>query len=136
MRWQHGDFWITDDNDDADIDFIWQSLVGTYWAEGRPRDVVEKSVRRSVMLSMFQDHRPVGFTRIVGDQSTFAWICDVYVHPDYRGQGLGKWMMACCLEHPICKVRINMLATKDAHGLYEKYGFAPKECMTRRGDGE
>jgi len=133
MDWKKDAFYLTDDNDAADIDYIWKTLSATYWAKGRPRDVVEKSVRNSVMLSMFCDRRPVGYTRLVGDDATFVWICDVYVDPEYRGLGLGKWMMQCCLEHPICKVAINLLATKDAHGLYEKYGFIRKECMSRRG---
>ncbi len=136
MKWEKGEFWITDGNEAADIDFVWQSLDTTYWAKGRSRDVVEKSVRNSVMLSLFKNDQSVGFTRIVGDNSTFAWICDVYVHPNFQGRGLGKWMMECCLAHPICKVHIKLLATRDAHGLYEKYGFVRKECMIRHGDRE
>jgi GNAT superfamily N-acetyltransferase len=133
-KWRTGDFWITDEVAAVDVDFFATALNSTYWAEGRPRDVIEKSLKTSLVFSLFENERQIGFTRVVSDQATFAWICDVYVHPDYRGRGLGKWLMECTLEHPSTKVRINLLATRDAHGLYEQFGFKPKECMIRRRD--
>jgi GNAT superfamily N-acetyltransferase len=129
MKWENDVFWVTDDPGVVDIDFVTISLNTTYWAQGRPRAVIEKSLRNSVVLSLFKDKTQIGLTRIVGDAATFAWICDVYVAPRYRKQGLGKWLVQCALEHPICDVRLRLLATKDAHGLYQKFGFTPKECM-------
>jgi GNAT superfamily N-acetyltransferase len=129
MKWTKDNFWITDDNQAADIDFITAELEETYWAEGRSPEVVEESVRNSVMLSMFDGARPIGFARIVSDYSTFAWLCDVCVLPEYRGRKLGVWLMECVLAHPSTQVRLNLLATRDAHGLYEKFGYKHKDCM-------
>lgn len=129
MRWTRENYWITDDNRAADLDFISAELNKTYWAEGRSREVVEKSVRNSIMFSMFDRNRPIGFARLVSDYATFAWLCDVYVHPDYRGRKLGVWLMECVLAHPSTHVRFNLLATRDAHGLYEKFGYKHKDCM-------
>ena len=129
MKWDNNEYWITDDNTVANIDFVHTSLASTYWAKGRSRETVEKSVENSVMLSLFKDDQQIGFARIVTDHSTFAWLCDVFVHPDYREKGLGVWLCKCYLEHPCSHVRINLLATKDAHELYEKLGFERKECM-------
>jgi len=129
MKWTKDNYWITDDNQAADIDFITDQLDESYWAVGRPREVVEQSARNSVMFSMFERDRPVGFARVVTDWATFAWLCDVWVHDNYRGRGLGIWLMECVLQHPSTKVRINLLATRDAHSLYEKFGYERKECM-------
>ena len=132
MEWKKDNFYITDDKSLADIDFIHQSLKTTYWAEGRPREVVEKSIDNSVLLSLFHLEEQIGFTRIVSDYATFAWVCDVYVHPDYRGKGLGMWLSECTVNHPAMDVSLQILATRDAHGLYEKFGFMVRECMYRR----
>lgn len=129
MKWNNNDYWITDDNDAVDIDYVHRTLNTTYWAADRPKEIVEKSIRNSVMLSLFNHHRQIGYARIVSDYATFAWLCDVYIDPEYRGQGLGAWLCKCYLEHPSSYVSINLLATKDAHALYEKFGFKPKECM-------
>jgi GNAT superfamily N-acetyltransferase len=135
MRWTKDNFWITDDNQAADIDFITQELNKTYWAEGRSRETVEKSVRNSIMFSLFDRDRPIGFARIVTDHATFAWLCDVYVHPDYRGKKLSVWLMECVLQHPSTHVRLNLLATRDAHGLYAKFGYQNKDCMALMNHG-
>ncbi len=132
MEWKEDNFYITDDKSLADIDFIHQSLNTTYWAESRPREVVEKSIDNSVLLSLFHLDEQIGFTRIVSDYATFAWVCDVYVHPDYRGKGLGMWLSECTVKHPAMDVSLQILATRDAHGLYEKFGFMVRECMYRR----
>jgi GNAT superfamily N-acetyltransferase len=135
MKWTKDNFWITDDNAAAPIDFITSELNKTYWATGRTRETVEISVRNSVMFSLFDGNRPVGFARIVTDHATFAWLCDVYVHPDYRSRKLGVWLMQCIMEHPSTHLRLNLLATRDAHGLYAKYGYKIKECMALMNHG-
>jgi GNAT superfamily N-acetyltransferase len=132
MEWRRGEYTITDDRSLADIDFIHTSLNTTYWAENRPREIVEKSINHSVLLSMFHEGEQIGFTRIVSDFSTFSWICDVFIHPDHRGAGLGGWLMECTMDHPIMDVTLQLLATRDAHELYEKFGFQVREMMFRR----
>lgn len=133
MKWKKGEYITTDDKSNVDVNYVHRTLNTTYWAAGRPKEIVKKSIENSVFLSVFKDGRQVGYSRVVSDNATFAWICDVYIDPEHRGSGLGKWLMRCTLKHPSAKVRINLLATKDAQGLYEKYGFERKECMARRG---
>jgi GNAT superfamily N-acetyltransferase len=132
MEWRKDNLLITDDASRADIDYITASLDTTYWAAGRPRKVVELAIENSILLSLFDGQRQIGFTRIVSDTITFAWICDVFVDPAYRGQGLGKWIMECTMNHPACNTRLRLLATRDAHSLYERYGFVISECMWAR----
>jgi GNAT superfamily N-acetyltransferase len=134
MEWHKDNFLVTDDKKVVDIDFVTEELNKTYWAEGRSREMVEESLKYSVMFSMFDGKRMIGFARVVTDYSTFAWLCDVYVHPDYRANGLGVWLMECVYNHPSTEVWINLLATRDAHGLYEKFGFERKECMIKKDD--
>jgi GNAT superfamily N-acetyltransferase len=132
MEFQRDRFTITDDKSAADIDFIVEALHTTYWAADRPRAVIEQALENSVLFSLFDGEAQVGFVRVVSDYITFAWICDVYIDPAARGQGLGVWMMECVQAHPAAQVGMQLLATKDAHGLYEKFGFQRRECMYKR----
>lgn len=119
--------------DDAllDVDRIHRWLSeDAYWSLGRSRETVERSLRHSVNLGAYEDGPDgpvqVGFLRIVTDRATFAWVCDVYVEPAARGHSVGKQLMAeadrLMREHG---VRRAILATADAHGLYEQFGFRP-----------
>jgi GNAT superfamily N-acetyltransferase len=133
VEWSRGDYRITDDKTLVNLDFMTESLNTTYWAGNRSRERIAKSVQNSVVLFMYHGDRPIGFSRIVGDDATFAWICDVYIHPDYRGQGLGVWLMECTQQHPACDVGANLLATRDAFSLYEKFGYVLFDrAMVRR----
>ena len=129
MEWHKDNFLITDDKARADIDFIHAALNTTYRAAGRPRKMIELAVQNSVVLSLFKGAKQIGLTRVVTDFITFAWICDVYVEPAYRCKGLGKWLMECTMAHPACNTRLQLLVTRDAHGLYEQHGFETRECM-------
>ncbi len=131
MKWENGDFWITDDQTALDADRAVSFLQTTYWAQGRPAVLIKQSFKNSVVLSLLKHDTQIGLVRIVSDYTMFAWLCDVYICPNYRGQGLGKWMMKCTLEHPATNVQQNLLATRDAQGLYEQFGFKSKACMSR-----
>ena len=132
MEFQRDSFRITDDKAAADVDFIVAALQSTYWAADRPRAVIEQSLEHSVLLSLLDGEEQVGFVRVVTDYVTFAWICDVYVDPTVRGQGLGVWLMECLQAHPAAQVGLQLLFTRDAHGLYEKFGFQRREAMYKR----
>jgi len=132
MRWERESFWVSDATEDADIDFMTEALHTTYWARRRPREVVAASVANSIVLTLYDGERPIGFTRMVSDRATFAWLCDVFVLPEYRGQGLGSWLVGLTVHHPAAVDGLQLLATRDAHGLYEKHGFERRECMMRR----
>ncbi|MCI0397525.1 MAG: GNAT family N-acetyltransferase [Chloroflexi bacterium] len=133
MEWQKGKFLITNDPQRVNLDLVCELLAQSYWAPQRPREIIAKSIHNSLCFSVYQGERPVGFARVVTDRATFAWICDVIIHPDFRGHGLGKWLMACVVAHPDLQGTQQILKTRDAHSLYERYGFERHECMRRRG---
>jgi GNAT superfamily N-acetyltransferase len=98
-----------------------------YWALGRSLDTVERAVEGSLSFGVYApDGRLVGFARVVTDLATFAWLCDVYIDGEARANGLGTWLVGTVVERlNAAGVRRILLATKDAHGVYEKLGFTP-----------
>ena len=97
-----------------------------YWSPGVARATVEKAIDNSIVFGIYREQEQVGFARVVSDYATFAWLCDVFVLPEHRGTGIGKWLMECVIAHPELQgLRRFMLATRDAHGLYAQYGFTP-----------
>jgi GNAT superfamily N-acetyltransferase len=124
MQWKQGEFTVTDRRADLDIETIHHFLRESYWAKGIPRPIVEKAINNSLCFGLYHNSRQIGFGRAVSDQATFAYLADVFVVPAYRGRGLGKWLVSCVLAHPELQgLRRWLLATLDAHGLYEKNGF-------------
>jgi GNAT superfamily N-acetyltransferase len=109
-----------------DIGAIHAYLTRSYWAEGIPEDVVAKAIQGSLCFGLFEGSRQIGFARLVTDRATFAYLCDVYVLEEFRGQGLGKWLVEVVMGHPdLGALRRFVLATRDAHGLYQAFGFRP-----------
>jgi N-acetylglutamate synthase-like GNAT family acetyltransferase len=128
---------ITDRLKPADIDAIQALLKDTYWASERTRSEVEESLRHSVIVvARGPDHQLVGCARAVTDTCTFAWICDVVVAPGHRRRGLGKALVERLLAHLDVTRTRKVLVTKDAQGLYRKFGFErhPSECMIKYPD--
>ncbi len=107
-----------------DVDLIHKYLSQTsYWAQGRPLDVVVRSIEHSLCFGVYDGDRQVGFARVVTDYATFAWLCDVFILESHRGRGLGKWMIECIVACPDLQgLRSFLLATRDAHDLYRGYG--------------
>jgi GNAT superfamily N-acetyltransferase len=96
----------------------------SYWGQGRSIELVKKSIENSLPFGVYSNDKMVGFARVVTDYSTFGWIADVFILPEYRGKGLSKWLMETILAHPKLQgLRRWLLATRDAHGLYRQYGF-------------
>lgn len=110
-------------------------LQGTYWASERSEEDIEVSVKNSLCVGMFKNGAQIGFARAVTDHATCAWICDVVVDEAHRGGGLGKWMVETLLNHPKLQRGKQILATRDAHSLYERHGFEPFPCMIRYMEG-
>ncbi len=109
-----------------DLDAITDMLARAYWAQGRPRSRIERAVQNSLVFGIYDGTRMVGLARVISDYATFAYLCDVFIHEEYRGRGLGKWLMQAITGHPdLQNLRRWTLATRDAHGLYEKFGFGP-----------
>jgi GNAT superfamily N-acetyltransferase/uncharacterized damage-inducible protein DinB len=130
---RRGDFLISTDPNLLDLPLIHDFLANrSYWAAGRPREVVERSLGHSLCLGLYENGRQVGLARVVTDRATFAWLCDVFILEAYRSRGLSKWLIECVMGHPALQgVRRVLLATRDAHGLYERFGFAPLEGPSR-----
>jgi GNAT superfamily N-acetyltransferase len=119
-------FLISTDPSRLDARAIHAYLDRSYWAAGIPMDVLERAIRGSLCFGLYDGDRQIGFARTVTDRATFAYLADVYVLESYRGQGLAKWMMHVIMAHPDLQgLRRFALATKDAHGLYAQFGFAP-----------
>ena len=118
------------------VDAICDFLSRAYWAQNRPREIIKLSLRHSLVFGIYDGSRQVGLARIVTDYATFAWLCDVFVHEDYRGKGIGKWLISSIISHPtLHDLRRIALATSDAHGLYSQFGFTsmnnPERWMER-----
>src|SRR6185295_15868509 len=118
--WQRGDYSISTDPSRLDLDLIHNYLCHeSYWATGRPRDVVKRSIENSLPFGIYKGDGQVGFARIVTDYATYAWVADVFVLPEHRGRGLSKWLMEVIIAHPQLQgFRRWVLSTKDAHGVY------------------
>jgi GNAT superfamily N-acetyltransferase len=117
---------IDDDQARLDLDVVYGFVTRSYWAEGAPRDVFERSVANSLALGLYTGGSQVGFTRAVTDRATFVWVCDVFVLPAHRGRGLAHWMIETLRAHPeLAGARRFVLATSDAHQVYADCGFTP-----------
>jgi GNAT superfamily N-acetyltransferase len=95
-----------------------------YWSAGIPLDTLERAVAGSLCFGLYAGDLQIGFARVVTDRATFAYLCDVFVLPEYRGRGLSKWLMECVMANPDLQgLRRFVLVTRDAHELYAKFGF-------------
>ena len=140
MKWQRDNFSIDTEKSLLKADFIHDYLCNkSYWAQGRAMDVVNKTIENSLCFGIYEDDLQVGFARVVTDNVTFAWLCDVFIAESHQGMGLGKWLIECGVSHPNLRTCKNiLLATRDAHDLYSQYGgfeplAAPQKWMHRRG---
>ena len=125
-EWVRGDLVISTDRQRLDIDAVHRYLASSYWAAGMPRAVLERGIENSLTFGIYHGDRQAGFARVITDLATYAYLSDVFVLEEYRGQGLSKWLMECVLDHPDLQgLRRFALFTRDAQGLYERYGFMP-----------
>lgn len=119
------EFEISADPSKIDVAVVHAFLTRSYWAEGIDEATVRRSIENSLCFGAYRDGRQVGFARVVTDRATFAYLADVFVVEEFRGRGVSKRLMRAILDHPELQgLRRWMLATRDAHGLYEKLGFS------------
>jgi len=124
ISYKKDDFIITTDKDKVDINKVCMFLSKTYWAKDRKRDAIEKSIKNSLCISVFHNDTQIGFARVITDYITFAYLCDVYMDENYRGNGIGKTMLEFIVGHPELQgLKRFLLVTKDAHEFYKKIGF-------------
>lgn len=127
---------ISTDSSRLDLDVIHGYLSQSYWSPGISRDKVLTAIDHSLCWGLYENGRQIGFARVVTDQSNFAFLADVFVLPECQGRGLGKQLVAAVVEDERLQgLRRFMLATWDAHSLYEQYGFErvtdPSKLMVR-----
>jgi GNAT superfamily N-acetyltransferase len=150
MEVRRGEFLISTDPAQLDLDVIHGFLTNCYWAKGIPREVVHRSIEHSLCFGIYHEGAEkspvlaksarsgapcapqVGFARVISDFATIAYLGDVFVLESCRGQGLGKWMMECIMRHPSLQgLRRWILLTRDAQGLYSQFGFTPVKSPER-----
>ncbi len=120
------EYYVSTDPAKFDLDFIHSYLTRSYWAEGISKSIVKKSMEGSLCFGVFHGRSQVGFARMITDKATFAYLADVFIGEEYQAKGLSRLLMEAIMEHPDLQgLRRMMLATRDAHGLYTKFGFVP-----------
>ena len=125
-------FSLSTDPARLDLEAIVAFLGQAYWASSRRRATIQRSIQHSLNFGVYERRKQVGYARIVSDYTTFAWLCDVFIDPAYRGHGLGKWLVGATLAHPELQgLRRFLLATRDAHGLYRQFGYEPLQEPAR-----
>ena len=129
MEWHRGQYTISTDRARLDIKAVHDFLsTSSYWARGRSLETVARAVENSLPFGLYEGERLIGFARVVTDHATFAWLADVYVLEEFRGEGLGKFLVETVLGYPDFRnLRRWLLGTRDAHGLYRQFGFTEIE---------
>ncbi len=140
MKWIHDHFEIDTDPGRIDHGRVLTYLTTTYWAGNRSAEEIRTAWDNSKVLfgvyDITSDNLQIGCARVVTDTRTFGWLADVFIDSEYRGRGLGKFLVQCIVEHPDCSCLRNfVLGTRDAHGLYEQFGWGmptyPERFMIR-----
>src|SRR5437879_11983301 len=124
-EWRRDEYVISTDRERLNASLIHNFLSSSaYWARGRSLEVVKRAIGNSLNFGLYKDDLQIGFARVVTDYATFAWLADVFILDEYRGQGLAKWLMEVIVSHPELQgFRRWVLATKDAQELYRRFGF-------------
>ena len=120
----HGEYQMSTDRQRIDIAAVHAFLTQSYWSPGIPRGVVERAIENSLCFGVYFGAQQVGFARVITDKAAFAYLADVFIIESHRGKGLSKWLMEFVTAHEELQgLRRFLLATKDAHALYAKFGF-------------
>lgn len=128
------DFYISTDKCKLNIEAVKALLKQSYWANQRSEETIIKSIENSICYGVYKMDELIGFGRVVTDYSTVYWICDIIIDTKYRGNNLGKMLMENIMETSELNGLMGILATRDAHGLYEQYGFVkePDRFMLKK----
>ena len=126
MEWHRGTYTVTTDRSRVDLDVVHGYLTQSYWCAGIKLETVRQAVANSIPFSLLEGEKQIGYARVITDSATIAYLGDVFVLPEHQGKGLGMWLIECVMAHPdFHGLRRWILLTRDAHSLYEKYGFTP-----------
>jgi GNAT superfamily N-acetyltransferase len=131
-EWQRGGATVSTDAARLDLAVVHGFLTRAYWSPGVSAETVQRSIEHSIPFGVYVDHRQIGFARVISDWATFAYLADVFIVPEARGQGLARFLLECILAHPDLQgLRTWALFTRDAHGLYEQVGFERGKMLDR-----
>lgn len=123
-EWKRDQYIISCDPARLDLNVVHQFLRNSYWAQNISQDVLERSIEHSLCFGVYHEQSQVGFARVITDRATFAYLADVFIIEEYRGRGLGKWLVESILSHQMLSgLRRWILVTRDAHDLYRRCGF-------------
>jgi len=129
---QRDGYVVSADRSRLDLAVIYGFLHSAYWCAGIPKATVARAIEGSLPFGAYKNDQQVGFARVVTDYATFAYLADVFVLPEHRGRGVSKLLMEAINSHPrLQDLRTWMLKTRDAHGLYRQFGFAPTTSPER-----
>lgn len=132
LCWKRDDFEISTDPAKIDIEVVHTFLTNCYWAKGIPMATVRRSIEHSLCFGVYKNGQQVGFARVITDYATYAYLGDVFVLKEHRGQGLSRWLMECIVIHPELQgLRRWALLTRDAHDLYRRFGFTDLQNSQR-----
>jgi N-acetylglutamate synthase-like GNAT family acetyltransferase len=136
QQWSRGDYLVSTDPARIDVAALHQFLNKSYWAAGISLSTVRRSLQNSLCFGVYKGLEMIGFARVISDYATFAYLADVFILPNQRGQGLSAWLIECITAHPDLQgLRRWCLVTRDAHGLYRRFGFtelkSPERWMER-----
>ncbi len=125
-EWRRDEYTISTDRERLNVSLIHNFLSDSaYWARSRSLEKVQQSIEHSLNFGVYKGDEQIGFARVVTDYATFAWLADVFILDEYRGRGLSKWLIEVIVSHQRLQgFRRWVLATKDAHELYRRFGFA------------
>lgn len=123
MDWIRGNYVVSDDKRRLAVPAVMTLLKQSYWARDHSVETVQKMIANSICLGLFGDSQLLGFTRVVTDKVTFAWITDFIIEENHRGQAFGSWLMGCLLEHPDLANTSKGLGTQNAEEFFIKFGF-------------
>ena len=120
-----GSLLFSSDKKRLNVKFIHNYLSKeSYWSKNISLSLVKKSIKGSVCFGVYKNKKQIAFARMVTDEATFGYLADVFVIEDFRGKGISKQLMRFIMDYPKFRsLRSIMLATLDAHGLYEQFGF-------------
>jgi len=124
MQWYKEQFVIDDTRDRIDLEEVHKYLLTTYWAKDRPKEIVQQAwSNSSLVIGLYDSEKLIGFARVITDFTIVAYLADVFLLEEYRGKGLGKWMVERIIAHPTLATVRWVLHTKDMHSLYRQVGF-------------
>jgi GNAT superfamily N-acetyltransferase len=124
VEYRCGEYLVSTDRALIDIEVVFEVLTNSYWANGIGREILVRSIENALCFGIYKGREQVGFARVISDFATYAYIGDLFIVESHQGRGLGKFLMESILKHPQLQgLRRWSLVTRDAHGLYEKFGF-------------